>query len=467
MIGPRIIHTTSFKLSLLHAAAFALFSLVLFALVTWRINGYTLDQIRSALATEVQSLLEEKDTGGQAELAREVDERSRKAESSSSYYLLQSAVGLRLAGNLQPLAPANGVHEIRVQPFDDERDIVGAPTPALVSSVVLDDGSMLAVGRDLADFNDVNRRIAQTIIAAAALCAALAMAGGVLLSYRLAARIDAIVMTSETIMSGDLSRRVAHGQTSDEMDRLAITLNRMLDRIQALMETTQQVSSDIAHDLRTPLARLRQKLEGVLRKSADVQTLRDVVSDAILDLDNTLETFSALLRIAEIEAESRQSGFRKVDISFLVEQLAETYAAVAEDAGHRLECEVACRVIVQGDRDLLTQMFANLVENAIRHCPDSTTITLRVAERDGEAVCEVVDAGPGIPEAERARIFTRFYRLERSRTTPGSGLGLALVAAVAQIHHFEVGFGDGAGTTIRVIMKGAEIGPWVSSDPTD
>ena len=195
------------------------------------------------------------------------------------------------------------------------------------------------------------------------------------------------------------------------------------------------------------------------------EMLRDVVSDAILDLDNTLETFSALLRIAEIEAESRQSGFRKVDISFLVEQLAETYAAVAEDAGHRLECEVACRVIVQGDRDLLTQMFANLVENAIRHCPDSTTITLRVAERDGEAVCEVVDAGPGIPEAERARIFTRFYRLERSRTTPGSGLGLALVAAVAQIHHFEVGFGDGAGTTIRVIMKGAEIGPWVSSDP--
>ncbi|MCP8938309.1 HAMP domain-containing histidine kinase [Alsobacter sp. SYSU M60028] len=448
MTGPRFVRTEAFRLGVLFALIFLVAGTLLFALVFWRVSGFTLDQARAVVDSDVEVLLAEGDKSGAAWLAQAVDERASKAESNSSFYLLQAPNGARRAGNLQPLPAVDGAGQMRVRSYDEARRAPGPETQAWVRSVTRPDGTLLAVGRDLGDLDELNRRLWRAFVAAALGAAVLAIAGGALVGMGFVARLETIARTSETIMAGDLGQRIPVRGANDEIDRLSATLNRMLDRIQTLMETTRQVSNDIAHDLRTPLARLRQKLEGVTLRPADADALRATVADAISDVDDILDTFSALLRIAEIEVAGQRAGLRPVDLSRLFLDLAETYEAVAEDAGDRLTAEVAPGVTVEGDESLLTQLLANLVENAIRHCPPGARIAMTLRREPGAAVGEVRDDGPGIPQAERANVFKRFYRLERSRTTAGSGLGLSLVAAIAQIHGASVTVGDAAPGTL-------------------
>jgi signal transduction histidine kinase len=223
--------------------------------------------------------------------------------------------------------------------------------------------------------------------------------------------------------------------SDDDLDRLALTFNRMLDRISALMESLKQVSNDIAHDMRTPLTRLRQKLEaGLAEPRAQDEPLEGVLSD----LDSILDTFAALLRIAQIESGARRAAFRPCELAALALTVTEAFAPSAEDQHQSLTLSVEVSAVVDGDTELLTQMLVNLVENALRHAGPSARIVVKVAGAGRGAVLSVADDGPGVPEAERERLFDRFYRLERSRSTPGSGLGLALVAAVAKLHGAEV-----------------------------
>lgn len=222
--------------------------------------------------------------------------------------------------------------------------------------------------------------------------------------------------------------------TGDDLDRLAGTLNRMLDRIGVLMDSLRQVSSDVAHDLRTPLSRLRQRLEGALTSAGSVAEYQAAVEAAVAEAESLLETFSALLRIAQVEGGSPRSGFRDVDLSGVVEAVVDAFLPDAEDGGRALVSDVAPNVAMRGDQELLTQMLANLAENALRHTPAGTRILVRLGEGGDGPLLEVEDNGPGVPEEDRARILRRFYRGERSRTTAGSGLGLSLVAAVAELH---------------------------------
>jgi signal transduction histidine kinase len=235
-------------------------------------------------------------------------------------------------------------------------------------------------------------------------------------------------------MAGQLDSRVPVRKNGDELDRLAANLNAMLDRIQSLMESLKQVSSDIAHDLRTPLARLRQRLETASATAQTVEEFRASTDAAIAETEGLLETFSALLRIAQIESGSRRAGFATVDLSEIFLFVATTFTPVAEDQEHRLVSDIEPGATISGDRELLLQLATNLVENAIRHTPRGATIEVKVRRNAEEVVAIVSDDGPGIPVEERAKVFRRFYRLEASRTTPGSGLGLALVAAVAELH---------------------------------
>jgi signal transduction histidine kinase len=243
--------------------------------------------------------------------------------------------------------------------------------------------------------------------------------------------------TAEAIIEGDLGRRIPVGGSGDDLDRLAATFNRMLDRISALMDSLRQVSNDIAHDLRTPLTRLRQKLE-VARSQGQPADRAEAVEGALQDVDAILETFSALLRIAQIEGGARRAAFRPLDLSALARNVVEAFAPSAEDAGQSLRFEGGAPVFVDGDGELLTQMLVNLVENALRHAGPSAQVLVHVRattdEAGAQATVSVIDDGPGVPEEERERLFDRFYRLERSRSTPGSGLGLALVAAIARLH---------------------------------
>ena len=235
-------------------------------------------------------------------------------------------------------------------------------------------------------------------------------------------------------MSGDLADRIRTTGSGDELDQLGRNLNDMLDRLQGLMDGLKQVSSDIAHDLRTPLSRLKQRLEAVRSEANSVQEYKEAVDQAVQDADVALSTFGALLRIAQIESGTRRANFSDVDLSALLANLATTYSAVAEDMGKTLVSSIGPDIHVRGDRELLTQLFVNLIENALRHTADGAKVSFSLAHQDQGPFAEVGDNGPGIPESERRNVFKRFYRLEHSRSTSGSGLGLALVAAVADLH---------------------------------
>jgi signal transduction histidine kinase len=264
-------------------------------------------------------------------------------------------------------------------------------------------------------------------------------------------RVESVNRTARQIMEGQLDSRVTVRDNGDELDRLAANLNAMLDRIQSLMESLKQVSSDIAHDLRTPLARLRQNLETAKVSATSVEEFRSSTEVAIAETDGLLKTFSALLRIAQIESGSRKADFARVDLSELFDFVAETFAAVAEDEGHQLVCDIQDGIAISGDRELLLQLATNLVENAIRHTPNGSRIEFCLRQEMAEVIVTVRDNGPGIPEGERGKVLRRFYRLEASRTTPGSGLGLALVAAIAELHGARLGLIDhGPGLIVEV-----------------
>src|SRR6476661_1687765 len=227
-------------------------------------------------------------------------------------------------------------------------------------------------------------------------------------------------------------------------DRLDLDMNRMLDQIQLLMESLSQVSNDIAHALRTPLGRLRQKLETARVTSGANSKCATIIDAALVETDNILDTFSALLRIAQIESGTRTAGFREIDLSKLFETVSEAFSAAAEDDGKTLTAKIAPSVKLWGDGDLISEMLANLIDNAIRHTPEGAHIEVSLVNHGSQLVARVADDGPGVPQSEYERIFRRFYRLERSIRTPGTGLGLSLVAAVAELHGMEFCASDNA-----------------------
>jgi signal transduction histidine kinase len=359
------------------------------------------------------------------------------------YYLLQDARGERLAGNLPQLKPVEGEMVLPVSliyPDRGPKSDVSGRYPVVAHGRVLENGVFMLVGESRFRAVKAQEAIYQALAWGIAITVLLAAGGGAALGIGFLRRIEAVNQTTRSIMDGNLSNRVPASGSGDEMDQLAINLNAMLDRIQALMESVKRVSDDIAHDLRTPLSRLRHRLEaarGSVGPEADV-----VIDQSIAEVDAILETFSALLRISQIEAGARRAAFTEVDLGALVSGVADAYAPVADDRGQRLKAVVAAVAPLQGDRELLTQLVANLIENAIRHCPAGVEITTRVESDRDAPVLHVADTGPGIPAAERDSVFRRFYRLEPSRTTLGSGLGLAMVKAVADLHGATVELAD-------------------------
>jgi signal transduction histidine kinase len=280
----------------------------------------------------------------------------------------------------------------------------------------------------------------------------LAVAAGIFTSQRFLSRIDAINVTSSAIMDGRLKERIPIKGTSDEMDRLSANLNKLFDSNQKLLESLKQVTTNIAHDLRSPLSRMRQGLESVRLSGGSKRAYEAAIDAGIEEADKLLATFSGLLRIAQIESGSRKAGFRSLDLSDIVERVAGAYKAVAEDQCKRLHAVIEPQVHITGDRDLLVQMFANVVENAIRHTPPKTEIVLKLVSDGTGATAEVADSGPGIPASERDKVFERLYRLDASRSTPGSGLGLSLVAAVGALHDIEIRLAEND-PGLRVILR--------------
>lgn len=308
----------------------------------------------------------------------------------------------------------------------------------------LGDGSRVVIVDDLLGVRQVETVLVRALLGALAAAAVLGLATGLVLSGMLLRRIDAVVRTAEAVVGGDLAHRIPTDGSGDEFDRLAGTLNGMLDRISGLLDNLRQVSSDVAHDLRTPLSRLRQGLEKADLRATTVAAYREAVARALGETDAILDIFSALLRIAQIEGGARRAAFRQIDLSALLLRVADAYAPPVEASGRHLTIQVADDVEILGDPDLLAQVFANLIENVLRHTPIGTRIVLTLSTTSGTAMVRLDDDGPGIPEAERQKAFQRFYRLDRSRGSAGNGLGLSLVAAVTELHGGVISLADNA-----------------------
>lgn len=429
---PRFVRTSSFRITLVYSGLFCLSAALLCGLIYWISTSYVAGQIDAAVSTEIA---EEQADGGVtlAGLTHVIAAQALHAR-PGAYYLLQSRAGQVLAGNLPAMSPQTGTREWHAA---DGLALRGR-------GVNGPEGSYLLVGLAATNLQELRGAIGYAFLWIVFGTLALALLGGSALSFGVLSRVESISRASRAIVAGDLDQRIALRGTGDEFDHLAASLNAMLDRIETLMQGMRQVSSDIAHDLRTPLSRHRQRLELALIEGGSEQELRLALQASLADVDAILETFSALLRIARLEAGADPQEIAILDLAALAEDVTEAYRAVAEERGQSLTCTVAGPASVPGSRILLTQLLANLIENALRHTPPGTTIAVRVETEAGQPSAFIIDNGPGIPAALRAAVFRPFFRQESSRNTPGTGLGLSLVAAIAKLHSASVTLTDNA-----------------------
>ena len=398
--------------------------------------------MRVRIMAESNALQSEYRAGGLDQVATVIRQRIRGAGALD--YRVQRPDGVRLAGNL-PLIDRIGWVDLTLGSEEAKgRSQQSGEQPEWIRifAVRLSDGAMLAVGDDLSQAKDAQDAILGAFGWAIGLMIFLGTIAGSLLSRTFLRRVDVIASTAQAIIDGDLRQRIPVQDTGDDFDQLAITLNHMLDRIAALMESIRQVSSAVAHDLRTPLARLYQQLDTARMHATSASEYQQAIGDAMMETEQILDTFSALLRISHVEAGSRRASFRVVDLSGIVKSVGDAFMPAIEEEQHHLVLEITPEIKICGDKDLLTQLLANLVENALRHTPSGCTIRLSLTQSESRAKLTVEDNGPGVPEIERKRIFERFYRTEPSRTTPGSGLGLSMVAAVTELHGADLSVDD-------------------------
>ena len=375
------------------------------------------------------------------------------AGSSAAYYIIYDSRGVKVTGNLDAVPIQSGWQQLE---FKDAMAAEPASLPDEDHQLwglgsTLTDGGFLFVGLDAFRVLSAQEAIIESFAWSGSISLLLAALAGAVLSRGFLRRIDAINRTSQAIMDGKLKERIPVRGTSDEIDKLSINLNRLFDSNQSLLESLRQVGTDIAHDLRTPLSRLRQGLEEARMRTGDAKSHEQAIDSAIVESDQLLATFAALLRIAQIESGSRKAGFRDLDLSGLFDKAVNAYTAVAEDEGKLLLAMLVPSVKFHGDSELLLQMIANLLENAIRHTPAGTRIGLSLETNSMGATAIITDSGPGIPAEQRDKVFQRFYRLDASRSTSGNGLGLALVSAIAGLHSIAIALED-ARPGLKVVL---------------
>ena len=434
-----LIKSTGFRFALLHTLVFVLSVSVIAWVAEVTVTSALERQARDRVESEIASLTSEYQRHGWDGLRSTIEEQSTAAKRRLQYAVIDKN-GQVIAGDRYLAGFARTTNSVaQIVPRHDGED---ATDRILVASRLLDGGLRLVVADNLESVEDVEDVVLNGFLVALALSLLLGLGAGVLFTRSLLRRVDGVTRTAEAIIGGDLSQRIALTGSGDDFDRLSTTLNTMLDRIHDLLENLRQVSNDIAHDLRTPLARLRQQLEDARNHASTPGDYERAIDRAILEADGLLDTFSALLRIAQIEAGAQHSSFRTVDLSDIMQTVADAYGPVLEDSGRSLETDLPGPFTITGDRELLIQLFSNLVENALRHTPKGTNVAMRLSREGPLARAVVSDNGPGIPEGERGRVLRRFYRLEHSRTTPGSGLGLSLVAAIAELHQAQIELSD-------------------------
>ena len=442
MRAPSLFRSLAFRVVVVYVALFALSTGALVAFTYWNTERALDAETDQVIEAEITGLAEQYQRQGLAGLTDVIISRSIRG--NRGLYLLTDRNRRAIAGNL------DGWPSVKAQPgnfieFDYQRRIGGdlETRRARGRIFALMGGFNLLVARDVHERYETQRLLTTTLPWSVGLMLLLGLAGGALMSRNLLTRLDSINNTSHEIMEGDLSRRVPVTGSGDEFDTLATNLNGMLERIERLMHGLREVTDSVAHDLRTPLNRLRNRLEGTLMRMSESPQSAEIEA-AVAETDRLIGTFNALLLIAEAEAGAVREAMAMVDMRVIVEGVAELYEPVAEEKGIKFELAPSGAVQIEGNKSLISQALANLIDNAIKYTPPGGHVRVAVEETSEGAALSVSDNGPGIPDADRGRVLDRFVRLEASRNSPGTGLGLSLVAAVARLHDAELELADNA-----------------------
>ncbi|MFG5120805.1 sensor histidine kinase [Methylorubrum sp. POS3] len=454
----KVLRTTAFKLSLAYLVLFALLASIGLGYVAWNARRILDDQIVSTIEAEINGLSEQYTAGGLRRLIAVVERRAK--EPGASLYLVTTPAGEQIVGNVNRVP--SGILSTPGQydgPYGRGSESAHAEHRAIMRVYTLAGGFRLLVGRDTEERDRLRDAIGNTFGSSLALVLVLGVVGGWFVASRVLKRVDDMTETTRTIMAGDLDGRLRVSGSGDELDRLAQNLNLMLERIGELMRGMREVSDNIAHDLKTPLTRLRNRADEALRTAETPEALRAAIEGIVEDGDGLIRVFNALLTIARLEAgNTPDAAGTSFDAGEVAREMAELYEPLAEERGLHIALDVAPNLPLRGNRELVGQALANLIDNAIKYGVSGGPEITVSARRAGEAVAlRVADQGPGVPEAERARVLDRFVRLDAARSRPGFGLGLSLVNAVARLHGGSLTLSDNApGLAVTLTLPGAD-----------
>lgn len=462
----RLVNTSAFRLSLIYALVFSLISACAFSFIYWKSANEIRAQTDAQLRAETTNLLGLYQSGQISALTQEMNQLNTDGRSKFFLYALLKRSQRDLLKEIQPgreLKPGDSVfatlplRTVITVPEADKNQLNSSDKAQLnqdarVLLTLLPDGYQIMVGSDLYERQALLQRILNVIISLILVVFTLALAVGALIGYGVLRRINKVRQTAGEIIQGDLSQRMQVTDKNDEFDRLNLVVNTMLSRIEKLMQSMHQVTDNLAHDLRNPLNRLRNRLDVSLIQNLDKTGYQEVQREAIQDIDDIILTFNSLLSIAQAESGKHDRDWTVVDLKPFIEELSELYSIAAEEAGITFSCEVQGSCLILGEDQLLAQTFTNLLDNAIKFTPRGGRIDIAMRFTKKTVIIEISDSGPGIPSDKREEVFERFTRLDSARSTPGNGLGLSLVRAVVERHHGSIELQDND-PGLRVILQ--------------
>jgi signal transduction histidine kinase len=448
MRQPQFIRSTTFRWALAVAVVLAVFVIVLFGFIYWKADSYLIERSDRMIAQQLHYIAGLPGGRQLDAIAQHLDQDSRGVQ----YAGLFDPDGRKIAGNLEGLPPDLKLSD-SVQSVSVLRMLPGGPQTRVIRAIAqrVSDGNALMIGREVDETREISHVVGQALALGLLPALCLCLLAGAWLSMRAQKRVEAVNQRVQRIIAGNLRERLPRGNVDEPFSKLAAIVNGMLDEMETMIHALAGVGNDIAHDLRTPLTRARLTLERGRTNATSLEQLQTVADKAIANLDQSLSIITALLRLAEIENSRRSAGFGSVPLHEILREVCDIYEPIAENKSVDLRVEVAQPVSVLGDRDLLFEAVANLVDNAIKFVPEGGIVGIELIRSDDNTIVRVTDSGPGITEQERDVVLRRFYRSEKTRSTPGVGLGLNLVAAIVKLHGFRLVIHPGPGGRTEII----------------
>jgi signal transduction histidine kinase len=444
----QIIRSNIFHRALTVAGVFAAFVIVLFGFIYWQTDQYLIARSDRMITRQLNVIAA---LAGERQL-NAIDEHLRQDSRGVQYAGLFAADGSRITGNLEQL-PAELKMDDSVQSLSVVRSLPASREIRVIRAIArrVPNGDALVIGREVDETREISHVVGQALALGLLPAFCLCLLAGAWLSKRAQERVEEVNQRVQRIIAGDLRERLPYRDVDDPFSKLAAIVNGMLDEMETMIHALAGVGNDIAHDLRTPLTRARLALERGRTNATTLEQLQAVADKAVANIDQSLTIITALLRLAEIENSRRSAAFGNVPLHEMLREVCDIYEPIAENKNINLRVEVGHRLNVRGDRDLLLEAVANLVDNAIKFTPEGGKVDIELLRGDGETIIRVTDTGSGISEQEREAVLRRFYRSDKIRSTPGVGLGLNLVAAIVKLHGFRLAIHSGQGGRLEII----------------